>query len=115
MLLGITLPDALTNIKRCIVQLIKVVDAVIKVDRYLLPCHKAEVPFLKERLVFCVLNPLYESNNVTLQIHQRIYVAVDFCLQVYDFAYSISHSGSAAIRITGHIRERRRAFGCQFI
>ena len=50
MLLGITLPDALTNIKRCIVQLIKVVDAVIKVDCYLLPCHEAEIPFFQQCL-----------------------------------------------------------------
>ena len=80
MSLGITFHQPVTNIQSRVMELVKVMDAVIEVDRNLLPGHETEIPFFQKRLVLGIVHALEQRHNVPLQIHQRIDITVDFRL-----------------------------------
>ena len=82
MSLGITFHEPVTNIQRSIMEFVKMVDAVIEINRNLLPSHEAEVPLFEDRLVLRVIHSLKQRHNVTFQIHQIVNVTVDLRLQI---------------------------------
>ena len=84
-----------TKAEHCIqslpVELVEITQVVFHLHGHLLPRVEAQIPQLQQRLVFRVVDPLDNTDDFPLQIHQRIYVLVDLVFQINDFDNDILH------------------------